>query len=225
MTDARPQRNVHVVILGSISAKFVQDIGSTAKPPPGSPSGGNRLPPTSENIAQRLRSQLTPRPSIDSLSQTAISPSHNRTLSTDSHSTEKGDTDSLAKLDKGKGREVVSESPTPLSPTTPMITTTFVAPTQPPLLLAGLSLPRATVSNLMERARAEMPLRPVRFPILGEYQDCFSGEEFVLWLKDHIDGLGGSLERAEEAARDLTEGLNVLRRIGEFGLFPLRFVV
>ncbi|KDQ13101.1 hypothetical protein BOTBODRAFT_112050 [Botryobasidium botryosum FD-172 SS1] len=197
-------------------AKFVQDIGTPAKPAPPSPAGSIRLPPTTESIANRLREQLGSK-SV---------PSPTRGHSSDSNHTEQaGDstTDSTPtkpKVDKGKGKEVdgsvVFSSPTMLSPTlAPIIT--LVEPPQAPLLLAGLSLPRATVSALLERASAEMPLRPVRFPILGEYPDCFTGEEFVLWLKEHVDGLGGSLERAEEAARDLTEGLNVLRRIGEFG--------
>ena len=57
----------------------------------------------------------------------------------------------------------------------------------------------------------------MRFPILGEYQDCFTGEELVTWLVHNVQGLGDSLDRAEDAARDLTEREGLLRRIGEFG--------
>ena len=40
----------------------------------------------------------------------------------------------------------------------------------PPILLAGLALPPAAVSNLLERAAADMNLRPIKFPIIGEYK-------------------------------------------------------
>ena len=75
----------------------------------------------------------------------------------------------------------------------------------PPITIAGLSLPQAAISNLLNRAAATMPLRPVRFPLIGEYQDCFSGEDFVLWLKENVHGLGDSFDRAEDAAKDLYE--------------------
>ena len=48
-------------------------------------------------------------------------------------------------------------------------------------------------------------------------QDCFSGEDFVVWLVDHVQGLGGSLDRAEDAAKDLCERDGLMRRVGEFG--------
>lgn len=57
----------------------------------------------------------------------------------------------------------------------------------------------------------------MRFPLLGEYPDCFTGEEFVAWLNENVQGFGGSLDRAEDAAKELTERDNLLRRIGEFG--------
>lgn len=132
------------------------------------------------------------------------------------------------KVDKGKGRAVegqeappspLTASPPPMSPLLPPRVEISPATPMPPapILLAGLSFPPSAVSNLLKRAAAELPLRPVRFPLLGEYQDCFHGEEFVSWLNESVQGFGGSLDRAEDAARDLTEREGLLRRIGEFG--------
>ena len=39
----------------------------------------------------------------------------------------------------------------------------------------------------------------------------------MAWLLANVEGFGGSLDRAEDAARDLTERDDLLRRIGEFG--------
>jgi hypothetical protein len=86
-----------------------------------------------------------------------------------------------------------------------------------PILLAGLSFPPAAISGLLARAATELPLRPVRFPLIGEYQDAFTGDEFITWLKENVHDLGGSLDRAEDAARNLTETEGLLRRLGEFG--------
>ncbi|RDB20844.1 Rho-GTPase-activating protein 8 [Hypsizygus marmoreus] len=133
------------------------------------------------------------------------------------------------KVDKGKGRAVdvqepsspVIASPPAMSPLLPPrieLSSSPVPPMPPPpIVLAGLSLPLAAVSSLLTRAAAELPLRPVRFPLLGEYQDCFTGEEFASWLTENVEGFGGSLDRAEDAARELTEREGLLRRIGEFG--------
>jgi hypothetical protein len=133
----------------------------------------------------------------------------------------------LAKVvDKGKGKErtddsipqVASPPPmSPLTPTKPELDRNTSSMPLPPILLAGLSFTPTALSQLLTRAAAELPLRPVRFPLLGEYQDAFTGEEFVTWLKDNVEGFGGSLDRAEEAAKDLTEVENVLRRLGELG--------
>ncbi|KAF5388647.1 hypothetical protein D9757_004791 [Collybiopsis confluens] len=133
------------------------------------------------------------------------------------------------KLDKGKGKAVVFEAASPMQLNSPL----HVSPPLPPkvdipespvpplaiepMLLAGLSLPPVAVSQLLTKAASELNLRPVRFPLLGEYKDCFTGEEFVAWLKDNVQGFGGSLDRAEQAARDLTERDSLLRRIGELG--------
>lgn len=146
---------------------------------------------------------------------------------------EDGEEKPAPKVDKGKGRAdppvpaspQVMASPPPLSPPLPSGKTTLglprsaspVPPPPAPILLAGLALPPSAVSNLLRRAAAELPLRPVKFPIIGEYKDCFTGEEFVVWLVDNVQGLGNSLDRAEDAARDLVERDGVLRRVGEFG--------
>jgi len=133
------------------------------------------------------------------------------------------DVPSIPSKDKGKGKQVVPErtdSPTPMSPPLPQLNLPIPEskPTTPNIIiLAGLSIPAQTLSALLTRASQEMPLRKVRFPILGEYNDCFSGEEFVEWLKENVEGFGGSLDRAEDAATELTERDGALRRIGELG--------
>ncbi|KAF8957472.1 hypothetical protein BDZ97DRAFT_1846365 [Flammula alnicola] len=122
------------------------------------------------------------------------------------------DEEPLPKVDKGKGKETDYEdsnqiaSPPPMSPIPPPKELPgSPLPSMPqPILLAGLSLPPLPFLNFYSRS-AELPLRPVRFPLLGEYQDAFTGEEFVAWLQQNVQGFGGSLDRAEEAAKDLTE--------------------
>lgn len=86
-----------------------------------------------------------------------------------------------------------------------------------PIMLAGLPFPPSAVSQLLLRAQAELPLKPVRFPLIGEYQDSFTGDEFVGWLNENVPSFGGNLDRAEDAARELTERDNLLRRLGELG--------
>jgi hypothetical protein len=127
------------------------------------------------------------------------------------------------KLDKGKGKEV-SESPTALSPAqrqVPLpelsITTTPDVAGPATIVLGDLTIPTSAMSALLFRAQTELPLRTVRFTILGEYENCFSGEELVTWLKDQVPGFDGSLDRAELAAKDLAERENALRRVGELG--------
>ncbi|KAI5124190.1 hypothetical protein M0805_005041 [Coniferiporia weirii] len=141
---------------------------------------------------------------------------------------DEGEEKSLPKVDKGKGKAVeetpqVMLSPPPMSPALPpprvdaRVSSPVPPHPPPPVLLAGLALPPTAVSDLLRRAAAELPLRPVKFPIIGEYKDCFNGEEFVVWLVENVQGFGGSLDRAEDAAKDLTERDGVLRRVGEFG--------
>ncbi|EIW58644.1 uncharacterized protein TRAVEDRAFT_29154 [Trametes versicolor FP-101664 SS1] len=137
------------------------------------------------------------------------------------------------KLDKGKGRATDSGASTPqrvLSPppiemppaaakvAPPKLETDPVPPPPlPPLDVAGISMTPTEVSELMKKAKEELPLRPVRFPLLGEYQDCFSGEEFASWLNTNVKAFEGNLDHAEVAARVLTEKYNLLRRLGELG--------
>ncbi|TFY52335.1 hypothetical protein EVG20_g10594, partial [Dentipellis fragilis] len=173
----------------------------------------------SGRIAQRLKeiqrktANATASPSVPKEATTSAVPEEQEHLTS-------------PKVDKGKGKAVeesesISASPPPLSPPLPPaklhIPPSPAAPNPEPIILAGLSLPPAAVSSLLTRAAAEMPLRPVRFPIIGEYPDCFTGEEFQAWLTTNIEGFDGSLDRAEDAAKELTERDGLLRRIGEFG--------
>ncbi|KAH9851942.1 hypothetical protein C2E23DRAFT_214849 [Lenzites betulinus] len=137
------------------------------------------------------------------------------------------------KLDKGKGRATDSGGSTPqrikspppmqLPPAAekvapPKLETAPVPPPPPPPMdIAGISMTPAEVSALMKRAKEELPLRPVRFPLIGEYQDCFSGEEFASWVNANVKALQGNLDHAEVFARVLTEKHNLLRRLGELG--------
>ncbi|KIK99806.1 hypothetical protein PAXRUDRAFT_822344 [Paxillus rubicundulus Ve08.2h10] len=140
---------------------------------------------------------------------------------------EAAEEEELPRVDKGKGRAnepaspVLAPSPPPMSPPLPpskVDVAPSMAPLLPtPILVAGLSLLPSAISSLLTSAAAEMPLRPIRFPLLGEYPDCFSGAEFVEWLNKNVPGFGGNLDLAEEGAKDLTEREGLLRRIGEFG--------
>jgi hypothetical protein len=90
-------------------------------------------------------------------------------------------------------------------------------PEPEPIVLGNLSLPPSAVSSLLLRASSELPLRPVRFALLGEYDGCFTGEEFVGWLVNNVSALERSWDRAEDAAKVLAEDEGLLRRVGEFG--------
>ena len=134
------------------------------------------------------------------------------------------------KVDKGKGKAVeessdsiIRTSPPPLSPELSPANLVVKTPSSPllpeppePIFLAGLSLPAAAVSDLLTRASSELTLQSIRFPILGEYY-CFTGDQFATWLHENVQGFGGSFDRAEQAARELTERDGLLRRIGDFG--------
>ncbi|KAF4610740.1 hypothetical protein D9613_006830 [Agrocybe pediades] len=185
------------------------------------PVDSHRTPPqrtasVSERIAQRLKE--IQKKSADVLAQATSTEDPNA-------SPNSMEEIALPKPDKGKGKEVVHEepqdlaSPLPMSPL-PSIKELPPAPSQrstQPILLAGLALTPGAVSQLLTRAAAELPLRPVRFPLLGEYQDAFTGEEFVAWLQEHVPAFDRSLDRAEEAAKELTERDGLLRRLGELG--------
>lgn len=131
------------------------------------------------------------------------------------------------KVDKGKARAVDTDegllaSPPPMSPPLPpakIVTDLAPQPQAPaaPVVVAGVSFAAHELSELLTRAKGEMPLRAVRFPLLGEYQDAFSGEEFTAWLRQNVKQYEGDLDRCEDAARELTEKLGLLRRLGEFG--------
>jgi hypothetical protein len=113
------------------------------------------------------------------------------------------------KLDKGKERE--HASPEKIQTDLPALSVTTH------LVLGGASVSAVDRSALLFRAQQEIGLRTFKVPVLGEYEHCFTGEEFVVWLKDNLDGLKGSLDNAEEAARALTEEYNAVRKIGEIG--------
>ncbi|KAG9312988.1 hypothetical protein JVU11DRAFT_6426 [Chiua virens] len=175
----------------------------------------------SERIAQRFK-EIQRRAVASASSVTASDAGSETTV-------EKEEEES-PKVDKGKGKaiesspSVIASSPPPMSPplpppkagvTSPKSSAAPLPPT--PILVAGLSLPPPTVSALLTRAAAELPLRPIRFPLIGEYVDCFTGSEFVEWLNKNVPGFAGNIDLAEEGARDLTEREGLLRRVGEFG--------
>ncbi|KAF8631927.1 hypothetical protein AX15_002180 [Amanita polypyramis BW_CC] len=122
------------------------------------------------------------------------------------------------KVDKGKGKAVdVDEmaSPAVMSPLPPKVD---LAPSAlEPIVLGGIHFTPMTVTQLLIRAVSELPLRPVRFPLLGEYADAFTGEEFVTWLQENIKEFTSNIDLAEDAARVLTEQEGLLRRLGELG--------
>ena len=144
-------------------------------------------------------------------------------FSDDDKKEEDGDGDKTPQMDKGKGRAIespVQMSPTPLPPTSSARKASMdpLPPRPPtPILLAGIAFSPAALSALLKRAQQELPLRAVRLPIIGEYKDCFTGEEFVNWLQKGVEAFGDSYELAEEAAKDLTEDEGLLRRIGGLG--------
>jgi hypothetical protein len=124
----------------------------------------------------------------------------------------------LPPVDKGKGKEVDPEAP----PAPPKID----IPAASSIILAGVALGSEELGGLIERAKAELPLRPIRFPIIGEYQNCFSGLELVAWLQGNVKALGDNIDKAELFARDLAERENALRRLGELGnVFFISIVV
>ncbi|TFK51765.1 hypothetical protein OE88DRAFT_1658375 [Heliocybe sulcata] len=207
------------------------------------PRDSHRAPPqrtasVSERIAQRLKEiQRRSAGKAEARQEStfvnaaeAASPEKDAAL-------EDGEQPPLAKVDKGKGKEVDQAvtasppriaSPPPMSPPLPPShlpadihipppSSPMPPPPPSPIILAGLSLPPSAISGLLTRSAAELPLRPVRFPILGEYPDCFTGEELVTWLMENVEGFGDSFDKAEDAARELTEREGLLRRIGEFG--------
>jgi len=214
-------------------AKFAPNNGYGDKytmSPGLSPYDSRSPPPRSASVSERIAERLKEiqRKSANALSTTANGPP--KPDETVFEVTSDGDRSptptSTPKVDKGKGKAVdehepIVASPPPMSPMLPPPELTVdpgaMPPAHAPMLVAGLSMQPSAVSALLSRAKAELPLRAVRFPVLGEYQDCFHGEEFVAWLNLNVPGFGGNLDKAEEAARELTERDKLLRRIGEIG--------
>lgn len=181
------------------------------------PADGRNAPQRTASVSERISQRLKEIQKKSVVALTAATSTEDPNASPESPEEKP-----LPLVDKGKGKAVDSDtelaSPTPLSPMPPPkieLSATFDPPM--PMLLAGISLLPSAVSQLLVRAAADLPLRPVRFPVLGEYQDAFTGEEFVTWLNSHVDAFGGSLDRAEDAARELTERDGLLRRLGEIG--------
>ncbi|KAL9713703.1 Rho-GTPase-activating protein 8 [Leucoagaricus gongylophorus] len=218
--ESVPPSNHCDLCSSSSSVKFAPLDSSTDKytsSPRIRPLDGRKPLQRSATVSERISASLKQfqKKSADALAAaTTPSISHDLSIADDGKSP--------SKVDKGKGKEQVNDdmpqgfSLPPISP--PDDNTPSVPPKPlPRILLAGLSFPPSSISQLLTRAAAELPLRPVKFPLLGEYQDAFTGEEFVTWLKDNVEGFGGNLDHAEEAARTLTEAENVLRRLGELG--------
>ena len=202
----------------SHSAKFApnSDYGDNYTPSPRLTARGtvvNRTPSVSERITERLKSLRKP--------QTVAQEPPEIVFSHDDKKEE--EETNTPKPDKGKGKAVespVQMSPPPLSPPLQGRKASMgpLPPRPPtPILIAGIALSPATLSTLLKRAQQELPLRVVRLPIIGEYKDCFTGEEFVQWLQKSVEAFGNSYELAEEAAKDLTEDEGLLRRIGDLG--------
>jgi hypothetical protein len=182
-------------------AKFAPaaDIGEKYTSPPTPRSPTSPISPTSrasvtDRISQRLREKL------GDAKAPAVTPTP-------------------PEKDKGKGRAVEPPlaSPEQMSPveTAPPPPPKIVTPG--PILLGDIMMAPEALSVLLIRAKEELPLRSVRLPIIGEYTECFSGEEFTTWLKDNIKDIQGDLDKAESAAIDICETHNLLRRIGELG--------
>lgn len=173
----------------------------------------NRTASVSERITERLKELRVSKPAPAEQPAVGI-----ELVLPDSDKQDGEETPTLTRGDKGKGRAVETSSPQPMSPVTVSAPLPPPKPSAPvPILLAGLAIPPAALSNLLRRAQAELPLRPVRLPILGEYPDCFTGEDLVDWIGQNVEGFGGSIDLAAEAARGIAEDQGLLRRIGEFG--------
>lgn len=114
-------------------------------------------------------------------------------------------------------------SPPPMSPALPpskisdSATANVIQPPPLPMLLAGVAMQPHAVSEILLKAQTHLPLRSVRFSLLGEYPEVFTGEEFATWLVENVPAFQGNLDMAEEAAKELCERDGVLRRVGEFG--------
>lgn len=72
-------------------------------------------------------------------------------------------------------------------------------------------------SIIFAKAKSQVPTTAVKVPLIGTTPDAHSGEDLVLWFRENLDELGGSLSRAHELCRQLSEELAVLRLVGEIG--------
>jgi len=185
------------LILKTCSARFVGLDGYTTPPSPRPP------PRRGDSLGDRIASSLGFGAGPGPLRSPPIIIHEPDSLS-DAGTVTQEDPTPTKKPDKGKGKEI----PAPLEP---------VGPASHIVTLADTPFPAKTIPELLTRAKAELPLRPVRIPFLGEYEETFTGEDFVTWLKNNVPGFAGSLDRAEQAARELTERDGLLRRVGEFG--------
>ncbi|KAG8687764.1 hypothetical protein FRC08_011783, partial [Ceratobasidium sp. 394] len=174
-----------------------------------------RLKPTTPSrtgtVSDRIRKSL------------GTSPSRGSSVASDA-TNDTATAETEIKVDKGKGRATTPPpevaSPPPMSPAMPpKLEIPKQATPQPlsPILLAGLALSPAAVSALLLQASKELKTTTLKLPFIGEYKDCFTGADFVDLLRAKVPGFDDSVERAGEAARDLTERENLLRRVGELG--------
>ncbi|KAG9083124.1 hypothetical protein FS749_006281 [Ceratobasidium sp. UAMH 11750] len=174
-----------------------------------------RLKPTTPSrtgtVSDRIRKSL------------GASPSRGSSVASDA-TNDTATAETEIKVDKGKGRATTPPpevaSPPPMSPAMPpKLEIPKQATPQPlsPILLAGLALSPAAVSALLLQASKELKTTTLKLPFIGEYKDCFTGADFVDFLRAKVPGFDDSVERAGEAARDLTERENLLRRVGELG--------
>ncbi|KAI6041923.1 hypothetical protein EDC04DRAFT_2665238 [Pisolithus marmoratus] len=180
------------------------------------PRDATRTPRRTATVSERITQRLK------EIQRRAAGPVSSTANESDAGTDVAEDEKELSKVDKGKGKATDLPSPPPMSPPLPPAKLDTSPPPQAPadpapILMAGIPFQTWAVSALLIRAAAEIPLRPVRFPLLGEYSDCFSGAEFVEWLNKNVPAFEGNLDVAEDAARELTEREGLLRRVGEFG--------
>ncbi|CAE6519375.1 unnamed protein product [Rhizoctonia solani] len=174
-----------------------------------------RLKPTTPSRASTVSDRI--------LQHMGVNPSREDSIASDAGSTATAETSGTEpRIDKGKGRATSPPpevaSPPPMSPAMPpKLDIPAAEQPLPPILLAGLALTPAALSALLLQASKELKTTTVKLPFIAEYRDCFTGADFVDFLKAKLPGLGDSVERVQEAARDLTERENLLRRIGELG--------
>lgn len=208
-------------------APIPQPVGDTYTSPSLAPRDKRvpRAPVRQPTMSERITARLKEFRLNSSTDSAAPSADQKHEVHFDADAEEKGP--GTPKVDKGKGRAVdtdteaaVLASPPPMETPLPpprLATNPVPPPPAPPILVAGIAFAHQELSALMTRAKAELSLRPVRFPLLGEYQDAFTGEEFTMWLRENVKQLDSDLDRTEEAAKELIERQGLLRRLGELG--------